>query len=45
MEVFGVECKCLGLARLIEVKKGSGRIRDLEAIAELQAILEEKDKL
>lgn len=40
--VFGVECRCLGLERLIHVKRAAGRPKDLEAIAELEAILEER---
>jgi len=39
IKVAGVECLCLGLERLIEVKRASGRPRDLEAIAELEEIL------
>jgi len=41
LELFGVECRCLRLERLIEVKRAVGRPRDLEAIAELEAIVEE----
>jgi len=40
--VFGVECLCLGLERLIFVKHAAGRPKDFEAIAELEAIREEK---
>jgi predicted nucleotidyltransferase len=40
MEPFGVACQCLGLERLIQVKRAAGRPRDLEAIAELEAILD-----
>jgi predicted nucleotidyltransferase len=39
--IFGVECWCLGLARLIQVKRAAGRPKDFEAIADLEAILEE----
>jgi predicted nucleotidyltransferase len=42
--LYGVECLCLGLRRLIEVKRAAGRPRDLEAVAELEALLEEKEK-
>ena len=38
IELFGVRCRCLGLAKLIEVKRAAGRPKDLEAIAELEAI-------
>jgi predicted nucleotidyltransferase len=40
--LFGVECFCLGLERLIQVKRAAGRPKDFEAIAELEAILEER---
>ena len=43
LTLFGVSCRCLGLKRLIEVKRAAGRPRDLQAIAELEALLEEKD--
>lgn len=39
--IFGVACWCLGLARLIQVKRAAGRPKDFEAIADLEAILEE----
>lgn len=42
IRVFGIECRCLTLERLIEVKRAAGRPRDLEAIAELEAIREER---
>ena len=38
---FGIECRCLGLHRLIQVKRASGRAKDWEAIAELEALAEE----
>ena len=40
IELFGVRCRCLGLAKLIEVKRAAGRPKDLEALAELEAIRE-----
>lgn len=39
---FGIRCACLDLITLIRVKRAAGRPKDLEAIAELEAILEEK---
>jgi hypothetical protein len=40
--LFGYDCLCLGLRRLIEVKRAAARPKDFEGIAELQAILEER---
>lgn len=40
--VFGITCQCLGLERLILVKRAAGRPKDLEAIAELESILAER---
>jgi predicted nucleotidyltransferase len=42
IRVFGRECLCVNLERLIQLKRAAGRPKDLEAIAELQAILEER---
>jgi predicted nucleotidyltransferase len=42
--VFGMECRCLDLEWLIRVKRAAGRPKDLEALAELEAILEEQAK-
>jgi hypothetical protein len=39
---FGIECRCLTLSRLIQVKRALGRPKDLDAIAELEAINEEQ---
>ena len=39
---FGIECQCLGLNRLIQVKRAVGRAKDLEAIAELEALESEE---
>ena len=44
LDVFDGRCLCLGLERLIEVKRAAGRPRDLDAIAELQALLEERSR-
>jgi predicted nucleotidyltransferase len=44
VRVHGVECLCLNLEKLIEVKRAAGRPRDLEAIAELEALREERDR-
>jgi predicted nucleotidyltransferase len=44
LKVFGIACQCLGLERLIRVKRAAGRPRDLEAVAELETILEERQR-
>lgn len=44
VRAFGVECRCLDLDHLIEVKRAAGRPKDFEAIAELEAIREEREK-
>lgn len=38
-----MECLCLGIRMLIQVKRAAGRPKDFEAIAELEAILEEQE--
>lgn len=45
VQLFGTNCLCLGLRKLIEVKRAAGRRRDLEAVAELEAILKEQSAL
>lgn len=40
--IFGTSCRCLGLEKLIEVKRAAGRPRDLQAIADLEALQEER---
>jgi len=42
MEIFEVRCRVLGLDKLIEVKRAAGRPKDLEALAELIAIREQR---
>lgn len=44
MQLFGVPVRTLGLKRLIEVKRAAGRPRDLDAVAELEALLEERQR-
>jgi hypothetical protein len=41
IEAFGQRIRCLHLRKLIEVKRAAGRPKDLEAIAELEALLDE----
>jgi predicted nucleotidyltransferase len=40
---FGMECLCLDLDMLIHVKRAAGRPKDFEAIAELEALREERE--
>jgi len=42
VSAFGAECLCLDLDTLIWVKRAAGRPKDLEAIAELEALREER---
>jgi predicted nucleotidyltransferase len=42
--VGGLTCRCVTLDRLIQLKRAAGRPKDLEVIAELQAILDERGK-
>ncbi len=42
--IFGADCLCLKLERLVEVKRAAGRVRDLQAVADLEALLEERRK-
>ncbi len=45
LHVFGLPIRCVTLERLIQLKRAAGRPKDLEAIAELTALLEERRKL
>jgi predicted nucleotidyltransferase len=40
LEVFGIECRVVDLVTLIALKRAAGRVKDLEAIAELEEILD-----
>jgi predicted nucleotidyltransferase len=42
VELFGARCRCLDLPTLIAAKIASGRPKDLEAIAELRALMQER---
>ena len=44
IHVFGVDCLFVNLDALIRLKRAAGRRKDLEAIAELEAIREEREK-
>ena len=42
VEIFGCRCRCLDLPELIRVKRAAGRPKDMDALAELEALLEER---
>ncbi len=42
IEVFGVKCLCVGLEKLIHLKRAAGRPKDFEVLAELEAILQNR---
>lgn len=44
IEAFGARCRCVTLRKLIQLKRAAGRPRDLNAIAELEALLEERER-
>ncbi|MGH9914638.1 MAG: hypothetical protein ACRD63_05035, partial [Pyrinomonadaceae bacterium] len=44
LQLFDVECLCLGLEQLIHVKRTTGRPKDFEVVAELEAILEDRKR-
>jgi predicted nucleotidyltransferase len=43
-EAFGVKFRCVDLPTLIKLKRAAGRPKDLESLAELQALLEESQR-
>jgi hypothetical protein len=43
--IFGHACRCLELDELIRVKREAGRPKDFEAVAELEAIREERERI
>lgn len=44
LELFQTRCLCLNLSQLIRSKRAAGRPRDLEVLAELEAIGEETER-
>jgi hypothetical protein len=42
IQAFGIECRVLNLEMLIATKRAVGRPKDLEILAELEAVLERK---
>lgn len=43
IEAFGQRIRCIDIRKLIDVKRAAGRPKDLEAIAELEALLDETE--
>jgi hypothetical protein len=43
-QLFGHTCRVLGLDALIRVKRAAGRPKDLEVVAELEALSEERGR-
>ena len=44
VDLFGCRCLCLDLPSLIRVKRAAGRPKDLEALAELETLLDERGR-
>ncbi|HZV36508.1 MAG TPA: hypothetical protein VFB72_18165 [Verrucomicrobiae bacterium] len=44
VEAFAVKFRCVDLPTLIKLKRAAGRPKDLESIAELEALLEERER-
>ena len=42
LDPFGIPSPCLTIGNLVEVKRAAGPVKDFEAIAELEAIVEER---
>lgn len=45
LSIFGSICRVVSLPQLIQLKRAAGRPKDLETIAELEALLEERGDL
>jgi predicted nucleotidyltransferase len=44
VDLSGFRCRCVTLEQLIQLKRAAGRPKDFEAIAELEAIAEERQR-
>jgi hypothetical protein len=42
--LFGHQCRCVTLQKLIELKRAAGRPKDREVLAELEALLQERER-
>lgn len=45
MTALGITCRVVTLEKLIHLKRAAGRAKDLETVAELEALLDERNKL
>ena len=45
LQIHGQEVYVVDLEKLIDLKRAAGRPKDLEAIAELEALLEERNRM
>ena len=43
LDLYGIKCRCINIRHLIRVKRAAGRPKDLDAIAELEALRDETD--
>lgn len=41
LDLFGLTCSCLSLSQLIQAKRAVGRAKDLDVLAELEALADE----
>lgn len=44
IKIFGAECLCVTLPKLIELKRAAGRPKDFEVIAELEYLLSQREE-
>ncbi len=44
VELEGYTCRVVSLRKLIDLKRAAGRAKDREALAELEALIEERDR-
>ena len=44
VDIFGYPCRCLDLPGLIRAKRAAGRPKDLDVLAELEALVEERNR-
>ena len=44
LQAFDVKINCISLEKLIQLKRAAGRPKDIETVAELQALLDERNR-